>query len=924
MLSYSFILLLIVINTLCDKSAQPLRWSRYQSPTFHKIFSNHQTSLSLFLTNGPVVRIKSSESKLRLFQNTQIIDISKLSLSAHNLKRSIDLLRSGELTFESNFHSVPNGRFEFLLKQGIGFHQCENVCAFQNSHMMFDFAQLKPVISLFGKSDNLDISKLWVSTNQSQTKSTSYGVNYEIYMSKDNQSSSLFPRNMITKEGSVDCLAFYANSDVATQCHHDGDIGGKTSYWQKSLKQSLYYTQQFYKLNVQLVLDDSFSFHVHANLTNVTSEFEWQKKNANFRILIPVSRDIQLNSLQRASCICVRSKSYTDTQEFKARSALAELALRNKDLYLGMERQRVKHESSSDLSSVSVLLSDQINIKSRKPVGYFLNSSLIYPLSVNSSDSAILFRTKLSRPFDEMLDSVGFNQRQKKAATPLILGTLKILSLGMPYLLDESIQIIGQLIKNVQAEVITPNFQKSNQISSQAFAELLQSHFTEEIKFNVFSDRIKVDFQKNQSDLIFQANSILNEKILADFSESSQKLIYFQEKLLQILPQLLLRRLLPQIQDKMRPDGKIFHHVTLSKSFLVLDYYWEQLLPNSKVTNYRFWPLPSSKNKNIYQSFDVQNLTISLASKLDLSSKSNQVLSCQQRFLTSVPLEIGGFCPLKETTVSQASLGLKWINSSVILIRGPSTLHFTCQQGTNQVIHLKRHFNLFLIHDVCTLHVVFKNGLSFNKQMISQKPINNFGLLHLLAYDLTEVTSFSAQTHLWLVSLTTIVAVVIIAFVSLILYLCYFKSKIGIRIWNHLVGTDSYQQGQSVQFTARKSESPGVDSYLSADRRPSSVSTVNQLPQGGGPKAEKALNKAFQDLSQGPQCDHCAPMNGLPPPRVNFDGELPNLKLLPGTQHSVEYVFPNMYHQQQQIPRAVFDKDDITKAQPKLSSFLKL
>ena len=78
---------------------------------------------------------------------------------------------------------------------------------------------------------------------------------------------------------------------------------------------------------------------------------------------------------------------------------------------------------------------------------------------------------------------------------------------------------------------------------------------------------------------------------------------------------------------------------------------------------YKFWPLPSEKNTNIYQSFDVQNLTISLASKLDLSSKSNQVLSCQQRFLTSVPLEIGGFCPLKEITVSQASVGLQWLTT---------------------------------------------------------------------------------------------------------------------------------------------------------------------------------------------------------------------------------------------------------------------
>ena len=100
------LLILWCINTLqIHCTDQPLQWSRYAEPTFHSIFTSQQNALSLFLTQAPIVRIKSSEHKLKLFRNTQVIDISKLSLASHNLKRSVSLLRKQELVFKSSFHT---------------------------------------------------------------------------------------------------------------------------------------------------------------------------------------------------------------------------------------------------------------------------------------------------------------------------------------------------------------------------------------------------------------------------------------------------------------------------------------------------------------------------------------------------------------------------------------------------------------------------------------------------------------------------------------------------------------------------------------------------------------------------------------------------------------------------------------------------
>ena len=50
------------------------------------------------------MRVKSSEHKLELFKNTQVVDISKISISSHNLKRSVNLMRKED--FQSFFMSV--------------------------------------------------------------------------------------------------------------------------------------------------------------------------------------------------------------------------------------------------------------------------------------------------------------------------------------------------------------------------------------------------------------------------------------------------------------------------------------------------------------------------------------------------------------------------------------------------------------------------------------------------------------------------------------------------------------------------------------------------------------------------------------------------------------------------------------------------
>ena len=876
------------INTfkIATCNEQPLEWSRYAEPSYHSIFTSDQNSLSLFLSEAPIVRVKSSEHKLELFKNVQVVDISKVSLSSHNLKRSVSLMRKQELVFQSPFHQMDGSNIEIMMIENIGFHQCQSRCQMEDSAMFADIFHLKDILSVFGQNQELDISRIWIQNKQREHKKYSYSARYELDILVNNSTVSLLPQNKITTFGTVNCLAFHIDDWVADNCM---DIGAKTSYWQKILGAEKYWSQQFFKLNVQIVLDNSFLINKQTNRTNITSDFEWQLNYANFRVLVPVSRDVQLSPLQKATCICQRNNQKSELRKLRAQSVISEISLNNRNLLLGIETQRIRKESTSDLSSVSVLLDDLQNIRARPPVPYYLNQSMIYPLSINSSDSALLFNTKLNDSFGTLMSNLGHNQRRQKRALPgLLLGSLKILSLGLPYLLEDSVSVIGDLVSEIKAKVIVPQFSHQNQMSSEAFADMLSAKFSDDIQFSILDDRISVDFQASPH-LLFNVSQGVDDRLLAEFSASSEKLVFFQDKILKILPQLLLRRLLPEIEHKLRPGGQIFHHITLSKSFIVCEFFWEQIVPNSKVTTYRFWSLPADQVDHTFESYDVQNLTISLDRELELSAKTNEIFRCQQRVITAVALSIDNYCPKKRMDITRAHIGLLWLNASIILVQGPSTLHYSCSEGTNRIVSLEKQFNLFIVHDFCTLHVQFSDGLTFSKQMIPTAYHQNFGLLHLLQYDIYQMTPKYQITQLWLISLTICLAITAMLLVAVLFYFCYYKTKIGLRIWRTLTGDDSFPPDTRIEFVNQRPSQEG-ESYISMEKD-SSVSPTRQLPKEGGRRGEQVLQQAFRNQHLRAQsCEKCFKES-----RLDSFSHLPELHQISDRNPTMEYIFPHMY-----------------------------
>ena len=104
---WKFFLLLWCINTLAQsKVLQPLEWHSRMTPAYHHMFGDKAESLDLILTSSPIVRIKKSEPRLKLFKNSQVIDISKAAILGHNLKRAVQVLGSQQMSIKSGFHTV--------------------------------------------------------------------------------------------------------------------------------------------------------------------------------------------------------------------------------------------------------------------------------------------------------------------------------------------------------------------------------------------------------------------------------------------------------------------------------------------------------------------------------------------------------------------------------------------------------------------------------------------------------------------------------------------------------------------------------------------------------------------------------------------------------------------------------------------------
>ena len=845
---------------------QPLEWHASMNPSFHHMFGDRSESLDLILTSSPLVRIKKSEPKLKLFKNSQVIDISKTGILGHNLKRAVKVLGSQQMAIKSGFHSVQTSTFEYLLKENVGFHQCKLECKLHTATVMDGFDHLIHIFDIFDSIKITRIPKVWVLSNQTEQKVGNYQANYSVSIQTGDQLfAEILPHNNVTKNGKVDCIRFYEGDFEATDCEK---LGLKTSYWHPS---GQYYSQSYYKLNVQVVLSKSFELNKQANQTNVTSEFDWQLSNANFRILTPVSRDIKEIELQKAACFCFRDKTFSLKQKRKAISILAEIAMQTKEVNIGIERQRIVQESSQDLSSVPVLLEDLPNIKQRPPVEYFLNQSMIYPLSINSSDSAWIIAQSQNNTFDNFMDRLGHNKpkvgfsspvfsRQKR--NPVVWGTLKFFSLGSPYILGKSTEVLQTLAENFHAKYIVPDFSNENKMRSEQFAAFLKKNFNDDIHFTVSNDRITAevpsDFSTNHKE------GYIDEQILQQFSESAQQLAFFQKALVEKLPQLLLTRLAPEIKASIRPKGKVMFEVIESKSFLIVNFYWEQTLKNSKLTKYHFWSLPSSRIEEKYFTHSIENLTVSIDQRLSLSARTNNVYSCQKRALTNVPLTLDSYCELQECVVQAAEQGLQWRTADLFLLKGPATMHYGCLQDT-KVIKLNFEFNLVLMDRKCSAHSQHESGLTFNRPAINQKGVTkeNLGLLYLAGYNVAETVSDEKQTQVWLsiqgALLGTLFGLGLLAIGSF----CYFKRKLGVRIYQsretpnrtHIdfVDKDDNHELHNLFYKANSSRS---SSFNSQEHQ-------GHLPSKGGVKGEQLLQKTVEKAQNKessclvPQCHTC-------------------------------------------------------------------
>ena len=876
-------LLIFSKNVLLDPNPVPpstaaFNWFVGHEPTNIKLFQTNNASLNLILTDAPVIRIVSTQAKRQLFRAVQILDLTNLSRQAHNLKRSISLLESGQISLEYAYKASDFGATEFLLTPKTTFFQCENLCQRHEGQMFGDLEELHDFLQTFIRMETSQIGSFWVQTTQQESLSGLYSATYNLTIMEGNQTLQILPQNEVNNFTETVCQSFYDKVWTSTKCK---DLGTHSTYFRQQGDEYIYYSNQMFRLHTKLVLDHTFDLLFNNNLTE-TTRTQHQLDRLSFIAQVPTPRSIKPTTNQFSSCVGRRPKFQNANKKAIGHANIQDLDLLSQQLVLGIERERVKNFGNADISSVDMLSRHDPMNRYTKPVQKYLEPEDIFRLSVNSNHSLQIFdnkygaETALSSLLKELgnnhhmqqsdqirLDQVRSEQiradhirsdrsHPKALALGPVLTALKVVAIGLPFLLEESRPLLQNLGNDFKHTLSKPRLLEANKLSSKNFASYLEDSFPQEVQISVQNDRINMALlDKKQPQ--FHPHEEISPALLAGLKSSVNQYLYFQENLLEKIPNLIFERNWPEVKARIVPETQIHYAINLGKSFLKLEYIWQEFLSDSQVTQFRFLSLPTTVSKDGFQYFEIQNLTLGLSSQQNTQFRTDRDYLCQARLLTDTAATIRDVCPEKTKVVQPLfTPSLFWENSRVYSVTGPSNIHYQCGQDMTRIMQLKQTINVLLVGSHCAVHVVFPI-LGSHVLQSSYARHSKINVFLILQYTPLEASDKTLTTTIWRISVTVIITLFITVSIGVVLLIYRFKQTLGIRLLstlyppNDLPVDSNFSNSQQIRVdflpdrSSSRSRSP-AESQNSSHPRHAQVHSHRPKQEGYAARSQKNSN----------------------------------------------------------------------------------
>ena len=784
-----------------------ITWTPGAFPQIFNVIKSDQASIDILLLEAPILRVKTTHSKVILRKIPIFFDISHLALKTHNLKKSLTKLHSMEFKLKSRFFSCQGCANEFLIhSQPLSFNNCLNLCRAQSSEMFTNVEQFKELhqtnITAF------ELSNIWIQSEQKAIYKGYYDAHHFVNIKLGKKSYSLLPKNSFSvenKSNKVHCFTHYIQGFKQLNCTN---LPVKTRYFQRENHENVYYGKKFYALQVKMILDSSYDLTKSANLTNL-SFVDFQRKFASFDILTAPAQDELLSVRHFAKCICTRPSFWSVHEHQRVKSKIENLALKSQNLHLGVERIRLQGSSGLEHKSAEDILRILPQEIGRKPPDIFLQKSDVQDLILNSSlnsffpnssdgasSSLPLEHTTLSAILqnstsasrsneDELIGQQQFFplefQTRNTRAIPIAAASLLAKHAG-PYLLSQSPAIMSSLAEKLSAVLMKEGTldkvkQKASNIS-QYFSEL----FGKDLIINKTKNKFVADYPSLQNLIVDEKDSKpFDQAKLTVLEKAITKLEYFEKTVVSKLQTAFFHRLSPFIKSKIRPGGKVLAIIEKSRSFVKFLYVYEENVSDSAVSKYQFSSLPRYRTGSIYTSFEIQNLTLDLSQNADMNIGHGEVLNCHQLLLASIALPLEDNCPTQEEDVKDIVLLQAAASLLFYRFQGFITLHFKCKGFPADSISLKEEINLVMIHNSCQISATLISGRNWQQNAVHSSaidPFANFGVTPLLSYSLTMSSSFQDKTTVFLISLAVIIAVLGILISAVIWGFLKFKNTL--------------------------------------------------------------------------------------------------------------------------------------------------
>ena len=217
---------------------------------------------------------------------------------------------------------------------------------------------------------------------------------------------------------------------------------------------------------------------------------------------------------------------------------------------------------------------------------------------------------------------------------------------------------------------------------------------------------------------------------------------------------------------------------------------------DSKQTDIVFAPLPYVTQKGKVWVLNLQNRTLDLSvQQTSVNVKSS--FQCNSRLMSNTIGELIKVCEKRTLQWPSVKSLLRMATLTVISVMGPTQVNFQCGNFGAKSVTLTKTYNVLLYHDSCFLTMRLPNSRQFELQATQYDmadPLRKIEVILVLEYNLSELSLFSDQVQVWVVSLLVLVLILIVLAVTSFAIFWHFRKTMTLRINNAIFDLEKSDQ----------------------------------------------------------------------------------------------------------------------------------